>query len=88
MKMYRNHRCESQHRTERTFIKCAIGRLAWVHGIGDLALIAWCRVPTVTLHSDAANAKKAMEVIDGTGCGGRCTGRHEIVRVVLEEGSR
>lgn len=86
MKIYRNHRCFSQHRTTRTFIKCAIRRLEWVHGTGNLALIAWCRVPTVTLYSDVTDAESAKRMIDGGGCGGGCNRRHEIVRVVLDGG--
>lgn len=82
MKTYRNHRCTSQHRTPRAFVKCAIKRLEWVQGDGHLALIAWCKVPTVTLHTDMATALSAKQMIDGTGCGGRCQNRHEIVQVL------
>lgn len=81
MKIYRNHRCESQHRTAVTFLKCAIRRLEWVHGTGDLALIAWCKVPTITLYEATDHALAAKEMIDATGCGGRCHGDHEIVYI-------
>lgn len=89
MKIYRRHRCTSQHRTARTFVKCSIRRLEWVHGTGQIALIAWCRTPTVTLHDDAANALDTKRMIDGCGCGGQCLGRHDIVLIDLDrqEGS-
>jgi hypothetical protein len=63
-------------------MKCAIPKAAWVAGRGEYALIAWCRVPTVTLWDDLADAEHQKAVIDQTGCGGLCSRRHEIVRVV------
>lgn len=83
MKTYTRHECERQHRTVRTFLRCAIKRLEWVHGRGDIACIAWCRVPTVQLFTTAEDAENARHMIDTTGCGGRCTGRHDVVRVVI-----
>jgi hypothetical protein len=64
-------------------MRCAISRAAWIDGTGDYALIAWCRVPTVTLWGELTAAEQQKAIIDRTGCGGRCSGRHEIVRVVL-----
>jgi hypothetical protein len=64
-------------------MRCAIPRAAWVDGIGNFALIAWCDVPTVTLWKELAAAENQKAIIDRTGCGGRCSGRHQIVRVVL-----
>lgn len=84
MKIYRFHRCYSVHRTARTFVKCSIRRLEWVHGTGQIALIAWCRVPTVTLYRDADDALNAKQMIDGGGCGGQCNGRHDIVLIDLD----
>ena len=86
IKTYRRHRCESQHRTYRTFLKCAIRRLEWVMGDGQFAVIAWCGVPTVTLHKRLEDARDAWETVNATGCGGRCSRRHEIVR--LDRGGR
>lgn len=81
MKAYRRHRCTSMHRTFNKLMRCMLPRAAWVHGEGQFALIAWCRVTTVTLWSTAEEAHKAREFIDGAGCGGRCTGRHEVVKL-------
>lgn len=77
------HKCRAQHRTERTFLGCAIPRAAWIVGHGPYALIAWCSVPTISLFEalDAAESKKSF--IDATRCGGRCANHHEIVRVDL-----
>ena len=84
MKIYRRHNCEAQHRTPRALMKCAVPRAAWVAGSGEFALIAWCGEPTITLWGRAAEAEEQREMLAGTGCGGRCTRRHEVVRVVLE----
>jgi|GEM_PF-2526319 len=84
VKVYRLHHCAANHRTERTFLQCAIPRLAWVAGSGSYALIAWCKVPTVTLYPSLADALEGAEVIATGGCGGRCRGRHEVVYVDLE----
>lgn len=81
MKVYRNHRCTSRHRSARTFIRCAIRHLEWVHGSGEIALIAWCSHPTVTLHNTLPDAEAAKQIIDGGGCGGRCHRHHDIVRI-------
>lgn len=83
MKTYRQHRCNSNHRTFVKFIECAIGRrrLAWVAGEGQYALIAWCDVPTVTLYDDIAEAEKQKSIIDSTACGHACRRSHEVVRL-------
>jgi len=81
MKTYSRHNCSAAHRTYRTFAECAIRRTAWVQGSGPIALIAWCRVPTVTLHATVEAAEAAKSFIDQYKCGGMCTGRHEIVRL-------
>ena len=83
MKTYRQHKCTAHHRTERTFLKCAIPRAAWVSGHGQFALIAWCRVPTITLHQQLDDAEESKATIDSTGCGGACKRRHEIIRIEL-----
>lgn len=83
MKTYRNHRCKSHHKSESTFLRCAFPTLAWVQGDGHYAVIAWCRTPTVTLWSSATLAQAALTELDALRCGGRCTGRHEIVRIQI-----
>lgn len=83
MKIYRNHKCNSKHRTVRTFLKCAIPHHAWISGKGDIAVIAWCRIPTVTLWTNEADALKSKTMIDDTACGGRCIRHHDLVKVML-----
>ena len=51
----------------------------WIEGDGQFALLAWCRVLTVTLWPTRAEAEKQKKVIDETACGGGCTGNHEII---------
>lgn len=83
MKTYRNHNCNRSHKTTRTFLKCAIPNNAWVAGQGDIAVISWCRVPTVTLWTDIEDALRSKAMIDDTACGGRCIRHHDLVKVVL-----
>jgi hypothetical protein len=79
--VWRQHNCRAQHRTPKTFMKCAVPRAAWVMGSGEFATVAWCGTPTVELHDTLDQAVKAKALIDSTGCGGRCQRRHQIVRV-------
>ena len=81
MKTYRRHHCAARHRKFRTLARCMIPKAAWVIGEGPVALIAWCKVPTVSLHPDVETAEESRDFIDATGCGGRCERRHEIVWV-------
>lgn len=82
--VYKRHRCEKKHRSARTFMKCAIPRAVWIRGEGSFALIAWCEVPTVTLHKTVELAESAKERIDCSACGHMCHGRHVIVRIELD----
>lgn len=50
-----------------------------IDGDGQFALLAWCRVLTVTLWQTRDEAEKEKKVIDETACGGYCTRNHEIV---------
>jgi len=52
-------------------------------GRGEFALIAWCRVPTITLYLEIEDAVKEKAMIDSTGCGGACSRRHEIIHIDL-----
>ncbi|GAB2474443.1 hypothetical protein [Xylanimonas ulmi] len=81
MKTYRQHRCARKHRTERAFMRCALPRAVWVVGEGAYAVIAWCRVTTVSLHEELDSAEASKRLIDNHGCGGACRGAHEIVLV-------
>jgi hypothetical protein len=81
VKVYRRHCCERSHRTYRTLAKCIWRRAAWIAGEGPFALLAWCRALTVTLHATHDDALEAKRTIDLSACGGRCTGRHEIIRL-------
>jgi hypothetical protein len=81
--IWSQHPCDRRHRKEAAFIKCAIPKLEWVDGEGPYACIAWCRVPTATLWATYSEALRAKRDIDYRACGGRCTRRHQIVRIVL-----
>jgi hypothetical protein len=55
-------------------------RATWIDGHGRWASISECsRGPTVVLHETRAQAEAAKSVIDSTGCGGGCTGRHSVI---------
>lgn len=79
--VYRQHKCARRHRTFQTFAKCVWPRAAWIAGTGPFAVVAYCRHITVTLHPDAETAQAALAVIDGGGCGGRCSRHHRLVRL-------
>ena len=51
----------------------------WINGEGRYAVLAWCRVLTVTLWPTVEKAEAAKREIDDTACGGMCEMRHEIV---------
>jgi hypothetical protein len=51
----------------------------WIEGIGQYALLAWCRVLSITLWDTLEIAERAKKGIDETGCGGECCNKHEIV---------
>lgn len=84
MKTYRRHYCERTHRTYRTTAKCLWPRAYWITGDGPYATLAWCRVLTIELHDDWPTAVSAMRVMGGTGCGGACGNRHEMVYLCFE----
>jgi hypothetical protein len=55
-------------------------KAAWIHGDGQFALLAPCRVLTVTLWPTLEEATKEKERIDQGACGGQCNpARHSIV---------
>ena len=85
MKAYRRHNCRRSHKTYRTLARCMFPRAAWIEGEGPIALLAWCDVLTVSLHLTQSAALEDKEVIDASACGGQCTGRHEVVKLVLPE---
>ena len=68
---------------EKTWLKEAKRRWGkkaeWIQGDGQFALLAWCRVLTVTLWSTREEAEKQKGFIDEYACGGGCTRQHEIV---------
>lgn len=80
MKLYTQHRCARRHRSTDAFIRCAIPRHAWVSGHGNVALIAWCDVPSISLWPDADSAEHALADLR---CGHACTGNHELVEIRL-----
>lgn len=84
VKKYRAHRCFSEHRSTYTWAKCAIPRAVWVQGDGPYALIAWCKVPSVTLWHTYEEALKSKRLIDNDACGSRCRNDHEIAYIDLK----
>lgn len=66
------------HRTYRTLAECRWPRAAWVAGKGPFALVAFCDVPTVTLHETRESALASKRTIDDSACGGRCYRAHRI----------
>lgn len=81
MKTYRHCYCESKHRTYETKAKCLWKRQYWIDGDGPYALLAHCRVLTITLHKTQESAEADKELIDRTACGGMCNKRHEIIKI-------
>lgn len=82
MKTYRQHGCARQHRTWHSLARCMWPRAAWVAGDGPFASVSWCpRGLTVVLHETALGAANAVRTIDAAGCGGRCIGNHEVIRL-------
>src|SRR5260370_809273 len=74
--------CGKSHRNYRGVAKCRWGkRPEWVEGEGPFALLAHCRVLTVTLWPTLEEAKNPKAEIDASGCGGSCYKRHEIVNL-------
>ena len=80
-KLYRRHNCTRRHGTYHVAAKCIWPRAVWIIGEGRFALLAWCRVLTVTLHDNPTSAEEAKALIDHTACGGMCSRRHEIVEI-------
>lgn len=83
MKTYRQHYCDRKHRTYSTLAKCLWKRACWIDGNGEYALLAHCRVLTVSLWTNLADAEASKRMIDGSACGGQCYRRHEIIKITL-----
>jgi hypothetical protein len=79
--IYRRHNCARAHRGYRTFAKCVWPRAVWIAGNGAFAVVAYCRAITITLHQDLDAARDALQTIDATGCGGRCSRHHKLVQL-------
>lgn len=79
MKTYRRHNCNRQHRSHNTLTRCMFPRAVWISGEGPYASLAWCRDLTIVLFDNESEALTAKYNIDKSGCGGACTGHHEIV---------
>lgn len=56
---------------------------AWIEGHGRFAVLAHCKVLTVTLWNTRQEAQDAKRFIDDIGCGGVCKGKHEIVDLTV-----
>lgn len=83
MKRYTKHQCECRHKSVQTFLRCAYPSAAWVVGDGSYAVITYCRTPTITLWPKPDLAQAALTELNALACGGRCTGRHEIVQIEI-----
>lgn len=59
----------------------------WIDGDGCFALLAHCKVLTISLHTRMSNARKWKSMIDSTGCGGGCQRDHEIINLRRLRGS-
>lgn len=77
--IYQRHNCTANHRTWKALKSCLWPRAAWVAGAGQWAVVAYCRVTTVTLWEDEGEARAAMGTIDAAACGGMCNGRHQLI---------
>lgn len=84
VRMVRRHNCYRTHRTFEHFANCAFRRAIWVSGDGEWGTVSYCKAMTkVMLHKTEARAREKLSLIDNSACGGLCTNRHEIVRLVL-----
>jgi hypothetical protein len=85
------HDCGVRHRTWKVLAQCEWPRAAWVSGSGPWAFLSRCPhgphddVLTVTLCRTEGSALAYRGQMDLMGCGGRCEGRHEVVRLVRGE---
>lgn len=80
MKTYRRHNCTAQHKTNRTFLKCALRNINWISGEGNYAVIAWCN-RTITLWHEQDRAQQALDLITSDRCGHRCRHNHELITI-------
>ncbi|WP_157498323.1 hypothetical protein [Leifsonia sp. Leaf336] len=80
MKTYRQHNCQSKHRTNHTFLNCALHNINWIHGNGNYAVIAWCN-RTITLWHERPLAQQALDIINADACGHRCRHNHELITI-------
>ena len=63
----------------RAIAKRRYKRIEWITGSGPFALLAHCRVLTITLWKTKEEAEICKKRIDETACGGMCNRNHEIV---------
>ena len=78
--------CTRAHGDWHALAGCLFPTAEWIAGEGPFAVLAWCRVLTVTLHPTRADADASREWIDRCGCGGRCHRAHDVVRLIRREG--
>jgi hypothetical protein len=89
MKLYRRHYCSASHQSFLTLAKCIWRRAVWITGEGPFALLARCpsgpterrQALTVTLWPTLRDAEVQKAFIDRMGCGGRCWGDHQIIKL-------
>jgi hypothetical protein len=73
--------CGKSDRNYRGVAKCRWKHAEWIEGEGQFALLAHCRVLSVTLWPTLEEAKNSKSEIDASGCGGSCYKQHEIVEL-------
>lgn len=81
MESVSRHPCARNHRSFNTLAKCIWPKAEWVQGEGNIATVAYCNVTTVELHENLKDAQLAIDIINLTGCGGRCIKRHKLIQL-------
>ena len=64
---------------ERAWRRWGKYKPCWICGDGPIALLAWCRELSISLHASVESAEKNKVMIDKCCCGGCCNRQHEIV---------
>ncbi len=80
-----HRRCPVKHQTYNVAARCQWPRHCWVSGEGEWAVLAWCRVLSVSLWPSLEDTQSALAEISlpKSVCGGRCHNKHEIVHLLV-----
>jgi hypothetical protein len=63
----------------KAIVKRRFKKIEWITGNGPFALLAHCRVLTITLWPTMELAEETKKRIDEMCCGGKCIRDHEII---------